>query len=181
MTHLKRPCAGRGGSLRYMECCGEERSPGQDRCCLAISLQWGICKWVWGGPEDPYCPDTAGGSWRKSFSDTEAARDLVVHTERRWERGRKRSGKKIYIRNFIKKACFTFLLLTNCICFYKIMLKKLLNNIKNSKNLTAKHAYDNNSQVIHRNQLTNSNAAVFEVSALNDLFPWKHKALIAWD
>lgn len=68
-----------------MECCGEERSPGRDRCCLAINLLWGICRRVWGGPEGPGYPDTAGGSWRRFFSGTEAARDPVVHTERQNE------------------------------------------------------------------------------------------------
>lgn len=81
-THLKPPCEGRGGSLRYMECCGEERGSGQARYCLAIGLPRGICRRVWGGPEDPGCPDTAGGSWRRSSSGTEAAQGPVVHTER---------------------------------------------------------------------------------------------------
>lgn len=65
-----------------MECCGEERGSGQARYCLAIGLLRGICRRVWGGPEDPGCPDTAVGSWRRSSSGIEAAQGPVVHTER---------------------------------------------------------------------------------------------------
>lgn len=101
-VYLGCPCAGPGGSLRCMECCG-----GRLGRWWATARQGGTGRGALGAEGPEGCRGTAGESWTRSAAGRGAGRGPVVHTavrrikmekkkerKREWKEGKDGSKKE---------------------------------------------------------------------------------------